>query len=471
MPRLRKELHTVDEVRKNILDISLVVASIIGSLAFLISLYRWYKYGFHIAHVINFFIIVSVIILMIYRSRLSINIKTYMLIFLIMLLTFADVIIYGYLSTTRIYLILIPFICIVYLPFRRTISVYLFTIVGFLIIGYLHHRGILTIPPEYDTRLYVLELYPWIITAVHISVVAVIILLVTRRYIDTYTSLISDLEIAVSERTRELETANKELKVTNEELSGQREELEDTISNLHKTQKQLIQSEKMASLGVLAAGVAHEINNPLNFINGGVVGLESYVHDHLKDHAGDLEPLIEGIQEGVKRASEIVTSLNHYSRHADTPLIACDIHSIIDNCLIMMSNQLKYKVEVQKIFTDKKYTLLCNEGKLHQAVLNILANAEHAIEDKGSIIITTNVVNDKLIITITDTGCGISQENLLRITDPFFTTKDPGKGTGLGLSITYNILQEYNGTLEFESQLGIGTKVIITLPVTDTDQP
>jgi signal transduction histidine kinase len=137
----------------------------------------------------------------------------------------------------------------------------------------------------------------------------------------------------------------------------------------------------------------------------------------------------------------------------------------------MMSNQLKYKVEIQKIYTRRSYTLLCNEGKLHQAILNILINAEHAIEDKGSIIITTNVEKNKLIITATDTGCGISQENLLKITDPFFTTKDPGKGTGLGLSITYNILQEYKGTLEFESQLGVGTKVIITLPVTDTDQP
>ena len=471
MLQLKKDVNTVDEVKKHILDTSLVVAAVIGSLAFLISLFRWYNYGFHISHIINFFVIGFIIFLAVKRSRLSINFKAYFLIFLVVLLTFADAINYGLLSTTRIYLILVPFICIVYLSFRRTLVVFILMVIFYFLIGYLHHQGILAIPPEYEASHYILELYPWIINTVHISIAAFIILLVTRRYINSYTNLISDQEVVIKERTEDLESANEKLKATNEELFGQREELEDAIENLHKTQKQLIQSEKMASLGILAAGVAHEINNPLNFINGGVVGLENYISEHLKDHAADLEPLIEGIQVGVKRASEIVTSLNHYSRHDDAPTIPCDIHTIIDNCLVMMSSQLKYKVEIQKIYTDRPYTLICNEGKIHQAILNILSNAEHSISDKGSIIIATHVEKSKLIITITDNGCGISQENLPRITDPFFTTKDPGKGTGLGLSITYNILQEYNGTLNFESQLGIGTKVVVTLPVTETTKP
>jgi signal transduction histidine kinase len=198
------------------------------------------------------------------------------------------------------------------------------------------------------------------------------------------------------------------------------------------------------------------------------VGIESYVHENLKQHEEELSPLIEGIQVGVKRASDIVTSLNQYSRHDDASDIKCDIHAIIDNCLVMLQNQMKYKVEIQKQYTQKPYTLTGNEGKLHQAMLNILLNAVQSIDDKGTISIQTNLKMNDLIITISDTGCGITKEDLSKIADPFFTTKDPGKGTGLGLSITYNIVSEHNGTLRFESQPGIGTKAIITFPVNKT---
>jgi signal transduction histidine kinase len=220
----------------------------------------------------------------------------------------------------------------------------------------------------------------------------------------------------------------------------------------------------MASLGVLAAGVAHEINNPLNFIYGGIVGLENYLHDHLKDHIGALTPMLEGIQTGARRAADIVTSLNHYSRYDDAPMAPCNIHSIIDNCLIMLSSELKYRIEIKKEYAEAYGVVPGNESKLHQAILNIIANAGQSIEDKGTIAIETRPEDSRLIIEISDSGCGISEENLPRITDPFFTTKDPGKGTGLGLSIAYNIIREHGGTLEFESQVGKGTKAILVLP-------
>ena len=273
------------------------------------------------------------------------------------------------------------------------------------------------------------------------------------------------LELLVKDRTEELAASNEELVSTNEELHMQREELEAVLLNLQNTQKQLVQAEKMASLGVLASGVAHEINNPLNFIKGGAFGIEQYMEENLKEHKDELLPLIEGINIGIDRAANIVKSLNHYNRHNDSNFIQCDIHSVLENCLIILRNQISKRITIEKDFTRDKYLLLGNEGKLHQAMLNILSNAVQSIEDKGFIAIRTSISTKKMSIIISDSGCGISAQNMPKILDPFFTTKDPGKGTGLGLSITYNILEEHNGTIDFESNEGKGTTVKITLPI------
>lgn len=263
----------------------------------------------------------------------------------------------------------------------------------------------------------------------------------------------------------ELAAANEELTAINDELHYQREELQSTLNTLKQTQNQLVSSEKMASLGLLAAGVAHEINNPLNFIKGGVLAIENYFNENLKGHEEEMAPLLEIINVGVNRAADIVTSLNHYSRRDDTKISEVNLNLVVDNCLLMLRNQVKNRIEVITKFSSKPYNLEGNEGKLHQAILNILTNSVHSIRDKGKILIETKVKNNHLEIIIADSGCGIPTNNLNRLTDPFFTTKEPGKGTGLGLSITKNIIEDHLGTLEFESEVDKGTTVTIILPL------
>jgi signal transduction histidine kinase len=277
-----------------------------------------------------------------------------------------------------------------------------------------------------------------------------------------------ELNLSLVKRTNEIETLNEEFQSANEELQSQRDNLEKILSDLQKTQKQLIQSEKMASIGLLAAGVAHEINNPLNFIQGGILGLEDYIKENLEEHMENVLPLIEAISTGVTRSANIVASLNHYSRTDELRHSTCDLNFIIDNCLTILNTQLKHKVEIRKNYTDASYLLKGNEGKLHQALLNIISNAANSIENKGEIMIATILENNYIVIRIDDTGCGISDENINKIFDPFFTTKEPGKGIGLGLSITFNIIQEHKGTIDYKSRTGEGTQVIIKLPIKTT---
>jgi ligand-binding sensor domain-containing protein/signal transduction histidine kinase len=265
----------------------------------------------------------------------------------------------------------------------------------------------------------------------------------------------------------EMSQLTKELLFLNEELLSQKKALEETIEQLKNTQSQLVHSEKMASIGILTAGVAHEINNPLNFIQGSKSALKSYIEENLQQHTEELLPLIEIIDVGVHRATDIVSSLNRFNRRTFNYNEVCDVHLILDNCLTISQNSLKDKVELIKKYTHKSFTLLGNEGELHQLLINVLTNAEQAIADKGIITIETTINNKQLQLKVIDSGSGIPQENLKRITEPFFTTKAPGKGTGLGLSIAYSIVEKHNGKMNFESEYGKGTTVTITLPVKD----
>ena len=269
----------------------------------------------------------------------------------------------------------------------------------------------------------------------------------------------------LKESKLQTQALNEELQTANENLFEQNEKLENTIKDLKRTQSQLVQSEKLASVGILTAGIAHELNNPLNFILGGKTAIEHYIDDYLPQHSHELTPLLHSIDQGVDRCIELIKSLNRFNRTSDEQKEHCNIREIIDSCLIMLQHELKNRITVSTHYSTDNFVLIGNEGKLHQVFLNVLTNAQQAILDKGAINIQSYVSNNNLIIKIADNGVGIDEKNLRKLTDPFYTTKDPGKGTGLGLSITLQILKEHNGDMHFESAPGKGTIVTIYLPV------
>ncbi|QQS52558.1 MAG: HAMP domain-containing histidine kinase [Bacteroidota bacterium] len=295
----------------------------------------------------------------------------------------------------------------------------------------------------------------------------VIQILTARRERLYYQSELERVNSKLQAKNLQLEASNEMLLEKQNTIVKQNEELKATMENLKLAQAHLVQAEKMASLGVLTAGVAHEINNPLNYILGGYHGITDHFETIGLDKNERLIKMLDIIKIGVDRVSNIVKSLNQFSRNNQTNDEVCDLHAIVENCLTMLNNQLKNRIGIQKNYWPGQLDILGNNGKLHQVFLNILSNAVQSIENTGEINIKTLKKGGEAIISIQDTGCGISQENLTRITDPFFTTKDPNKGIGLGLSICYGIIKEHKGKMEFNSELHKGTTVNITLPLND----
>ncbi len=257
---------------------------------------------------------------------------------------------------------------------------------------------------------------------------------------------------------------NTRLQSDNTRKTAQNIELEEALKKLRQAQTQLVQSEKMASLGVLTAGVAHEINNPLNYIMGAYVGLDNFFKQMDEDTSPKIRVLMKGLKEGIDRAAAIVKGLNQFSRVSESRDEKCDIHAIIENCLNVMRSSIKYKAKVESRYHADNQIIYGNIGEIHQVFLNIITNACQAIGSKGLIIITTNNTKEGLSVTVSDNGSGIPSEHLAKVTDPFFTTKDPGEGTGLGLSIAYSIVKNHNGTIVFESEENAGTTVKIFFP-------
>ncbi len=234
-----------------------------------------------------------------------------------------------------------------------------------------------------------------------------------------------------------------------------------SMRQLQDTTQKLVHSEKMASLGVLSAGVAHEINNPLNFIKGGMELLEKELQSNGEKELGH-EDYLDIMKEGLTRVGGIVNSLSHFSRQTEAMDETCNLNSILENSIIMLQPKLKYKGTLSTNYCSHPVEILGNAGKLHQAFLNFIANAEQAIDEDGEIHLSTKVANGRAMVELEDTGIGIPQENLDKISDPFFTTKPVGQGTGLGLSISYKIIEEHAGKIEVNSVPGKGTKFTIS---------
>ncbi|MBI3368003.1 MAG: ATPase [Burkholderiales bacterium] len=282
-----------------------------------------------------------------------------------------------------------------------------------------------------------------------------------------------------------------------EELIRTNEALTELNLKLQVAQDQLMQSEKLASIGQLAAGVAHEINNPVGYVFSNFGSLQRYIADLFRMLAAyeEAEPRLAGSPaaaqlkalraeldldylkqdvpslmaeslEGIERVRKIVQDLKDFS-HVDArqEWEWADLHKGIDSTLNIVNNEIKYRAEVVKTYGALP-EIECLASELNQVFMNLLVNAAHAVtKERGTIAIRTGRADDEVWVEIEDDGCGIPKENLSRVFDPFFTTKPVGKGTGLGLSLSYGIVKKHGGRIEVDSETGRGTRFRVTLPI------
>jgi signal transduction histidine kinase len=286
--------------------------------------------------------------------------------------------------------------------------------------------------------------------------------------------LISDQKLQIESQNKLIIEANDKIRLQAQDLERKNSKLSSLIQSLRTTQNQLIHSEKMAYLGELTAGIAHEINNPLNFISGGIQALSKLQEDFVDNRSLDLKfrnteikELMAAIRNGVDRAERIVRSLRLFSDGKSEALYtSTELKEYLENTLIILKS--KIDAHAVKIVTHYQDNLLIggNISDISQVIINILDNAIDSLVDSvnPTITITTTSEKDKLLIRIMDNGIGIAKEIRSRIMEPFFTTKEVGKGKGLGLAISYGIIQKHNGTLSFNSEVGKGTEFIIALP-------
>lgn len=288
-------------------------------------------------------------------------------------------------------------------------------------------------------------------------------------------------------RSRELYEANETLKATNEELTEQK--------------NQLVQQEKLASIGLLAAGVAHEINNPVGFVKSNLQTLEHYTESYtavlnayraltlaIKNEKPDeIDALLSSLEDlltatdldhiakdgvdcikeslsGVERIEEIIVNLSDFARAEGDDRVQCDINELLENTIKLVWNEIKYKCEIERDFGDLPM-LWGRPGQLRQVFVNIIVNAAQAIETKGVLQLRTRADEDNVLVDIIDDGPGMDEETLNKLFDPFYTTKDVGSGTGLGLYVSHGIVTNHLGTLSAKNNDADGACFTVTLPI------
>ncbi|MDY6837439.1 MAG: ATP-binding protein [Thermodesulfobacteriota bacterium] len=321
------------------------------------------------------------------------------------------------------------------------------------------------------------------------------------------------LEQRVTERTAELTRTNEQLRKEIRErqraeqaLQESHDKLEETLTTLKNTQAQMIQSGKMASIGQLAAGVAHEINNPIGFVSSNLTVLADYQNDvggllvayrklisdlkeqmsengvppsiaeqirHVEERESnvdidfileDIPALMKESNEGTERIKEIVRDLKDFAHPGEQELKYADINKNLDSTVNVVWNEVKYKARVTKDYEELPL-VLCYPQQLNQVFVNLLVNSVQAMKEMGEIRIATRALNGSVEIKISDTGEGIPEESLSRIFDPFFTSKAVGQGTGLGLNVVHSIIKKHKGAIDVESTVSRGTTFTILIPV------
>jgi len=315
-------------------------------------------------------------------------------------------------------------------------------------------------------------------------------------------------EQLLEEKSRELYQSNQELYLRNQKIAEQSRHLQKQVLELQETRQQLVQSEKMAVIGQLAAGVAHEINNPVGFVASNLDSLSDYMvelrklldlqaqalemfaaegskNGDLSDTANissldnlrafthkvnpnfllpDIDQLIGDSIEGAERVKQIVADLSDFSYLSELQASPEDINTLLQKTINIASSELKYKADIE-LYLAEIPAVVCHGGKVGQVFLNLLVNAAQAIKERGLITVSTGREGEMVWIEISDNGCGIAEKDLAKIFDPFFTTKGIGKGTGLGLHVVKGAIDMHGGEIHVSSKEGCGASFRVLLPI------